>query len=68
MARGGWFATGAVIVVELSAKEAFEPPAGFTPIDERRYATTRIVFLGWAGVEQVRTPIDRTTKDTKDTK
>ena len=54
MARGGWFATGAVIVVELSAKEAFEPPAGFTPLDERRYATTRIVFLGWAGVEQVR--------------
>ena len=45
MARGGWFADGAVVVVELSAKEPFSPPAGFTPLDERRYGATRIVVL-----------------------
>lgn len=45
MARGGWFADGAVVVVELSAKEPFEPPPDFTALDERRYATMRIVFL-----------------------
>ena len=49
MARGGWFADGAIIVVELPAKEIFEPPTGFAPLDERRYGTTRIVFLRWMG-------------------
>lgn len=48
MARGGWFDAGAIIVVELSIKETFEPPPGFEPLDDRQYATTRIVFLRWA--------------------
>jgi 16S rRNA (guanine966-N2)-methyltransferase len=49
MARGNWFDHGAIVVVELSAKETFEPPSGFVPLDDRRYATTRIAFLRWTG-------------------
>ncbi len=50
MVRGGWFDEGAIIVVELSAKETFEAPAGFEPLDDRQYATTRVVFLRWVGI------------------
>ena len=49
MARGGWLDDGAVVVVELYARESFDPPPGFTPLDDRQYATTRIVFLRWVG-------------------
>ena len=49
LARDGWLDTGALSVVELSAKEDFAPPAGFTVVDERRYGGTRIVFLNWSG-------------------
>jgi len=47
MVQGGWFMDDAIIVVELSTKETFDPPAGFEPLDDRQYATTRIVFLRW---------------------
>ena len=47
LADSGWLAPGAVAVVELDQKDAFEPPAGFTRADERRYGRTRIVFLRW---------------------
>ena len=49
MARGGWFDDNAMVVVELSIKEKFELPPGFEPLDDRHYATTRIVFLRWTG-------------------
>ena len=45
LAAQGWIAEGAVTAVELAAKEDFTPPAGFTPLDERRYGAARIVFL-----------------------
>ncbi len=41
----GWLAEGALCVVELLAKEPFEAPAGFEPLDERKYSKARLVFL-----------------------
>jgi len=48
---GGWFAPEAVVVVELPAKKALEPPPGFTLLDERRYGAARLVFLRAAPAE-----------------
>lgn len=45
LAAAGWLAPGAIAVVELMAREPFTPPAGFTPLDERRYGKARVVFL-----------------------
>jgi 16S rRNA (guanine966-N2)-methyltransferase len=44
-AQGGWFAPGAVAVIEESAQAEFPPPAGFTPLDRRVYGGTAIYFL-----------------------
>ena len=41
----GWFLEGAVILVEMAAKEAFTPPPGFRLFDERRYGPAKLVFL-----------------------
>ncbi|MDA1089430.1 MAG: 16S rRNA (guanine(966)-N(2))-methyltransferase RsmD [Proteobacteria bacterium] len=41
----GWLADGAVVVCEVAAKEALEPPRGFELIDERTYGAARVVFL-----------------------
>ena len=43
----GWLAEGALCVVELGAREALHEPDGFTRVDERRYGTTRVLFLRW---------------------
>jgi 16S rRNA (guanine966-N2)-methyltransferase len=45
LAASGWLAPGALAVLEIAAKEGFEPPAGFTLLDERRYGAARLVFL-----------------------
>ena len=44
--RGGWIADEALLVVELGTKEAWDPPAGFVILDDRRYGKTRVLFLG----------------------
>lgn len=41
----GWIANGGLCVVELAAKDGFDPPPGFDVLDERRYGATRFVFL-----------------------
>ncbi len=41
----GWLNHGALIVLELGRHDEFASPAGFTPLDERRYGAARIVFL-----------------------
>ncbi|MEZ5931408.1 MAG: 16S rRNA (guanine(966)-N(2))-methyltransferase RsmD [Alphaproteobacteria bacterium] len=41
----GWLAEDATIVVELAAREALEPPMGFTMTQDRRYGAARLVFL-----------------------
>ena len=45
LAERGWLAEGAICVVEISAAESLEAPAGFTPLDERRYGKAKLVFL-----------------------
>ena len=41
----GWLAADARAVIELAAKEPFDPPEGFTVTDERIYGAARLVFL-----------------------
>ena len=41
----GWIDADALIVLELSARESFSPPAGFCLVDERRYGAARLCFL-----------------------
>ena len=43
--RAGWLVPEARAIVELGAREQFEPPAGFTLLDERVYGETRVSFL-----------------------
>lgn len=45
LAAHGWFADGAVAVVELAAREEFTAPEGLKMTDERAYGDTRLVFL-----------------------
>ncbi|MFQ5939831.1 MAG: 16S rRNA (guanine(966)-N(2))-methyltransferase RsmD, partial [Alphaproteobacteria bacterium] len=52
LAAQGWLAEGAISVVELRAREPFDPPAGFTAIAERRCGKTRFVFLRWPAGEE----------------
>jgi 16S rRNA (guanine966-N2)-methyltransferase len=44
--EAGWLAPGALVVVEVAARESFAPPEGFTLLDERRYGAARLVFVG----------------------
>ena|SRR5438132_1044314 len=41
----GWLAPEALAVVEISAREGLEPPAGFSFVDERVYGAARLVLL-----------------------
>ncbi|MBV8166469.1 MAG: 16S rRNA (guanine(966)-N(2))-methyltransferase RsmD [Alphaproteobacteria bacterium] len=45
LADGGWLATGALVVVELAAREDFSTPERYALRDERRYGAARLVFL-----------------------
>jgi 16S rRNA (guanine966-N2)-methyltransferase len=45
LTQAGWLAAGAFVIVELAAREAFTPPAGFTLLEERVYGAARLVFL-----------------------
>jgi 16S rRNA (guanine966-N2)-methyltransferase len=45
LADAGWFAPGAVVTLELAAREEFAAPPGFAIVDERRYGAARIVVL-----------------------
>ncbi|RMD64256.1 MAG: 16S rRNA (guanine(966)-N(2))-methyltransferase RsmD [Alphaproteobacteria bacterium] len=41
----GWIAPGAIVTVELMAREPFAAPEGFSVVDERKYGKARVVFL-----------------------
>ncbi len=41
----GWLKPHALAIIELAARELFDPPAGFAVIDERRYGAARLLFL-----------------------
>jgi len=45
LAREGWFAPGAIAVVETAIKEDLDLPAGFAALDERRYGKAKLQFL-----------------------
>ena len=45
LVRGNWLANGAVIIVEVSARDDFQLPAGFTQFDKRVYGNNKLVFL-----------------------
>jgi 16S rRNA (guanine966-N2)-methyltransferase len=45
LAKAGWLEPGALAVVEVAAKEDFDPPSGFELLDERRYGAARLLFL-----------------------
>ena len=47
LVRAGWIAAWALCVVELAAKETFEPIDGFEQLDERRYGAARVMFMRW---------------------
>ena len=48
-AAAGWLASDALAVIEIGAREASAPPAGFAVLDERVYGAARLVFLRRAG-------------------
>ena len=41
----GWIVPGTIVVVELLSKEEFAAPAGFAPVDSRKYGKARLEFL-----------------------
>jgi 16S rRNA (guanine966-N2)-methyltransferase len=45
LARKGWFADGAIIVVEHGAEDNVVPPQVFHPLDARRYGRAHFLFL-----------------------
>src|SRR5712672_936485 len=45
LAGAGWLMPGALVAVEVAAREELSLPAGFAPIDERVYGAARLVFL-----------------------
>jgi 16S rRNA (guanine966-N2)-methyltransferase len=47
--RGGWVAANARIVVELGASERLDPPAPYALERERRYGSTKFLFLRPSG-------------------
>jgi 16S rRNA (guanine966-N2)-methyltransferase len=45
LAKAGWVAADALVVVELAARAGFVPPGGFALVEERGYGAARILFL-----------------------
>ncbi|MBT3397333.1 MAG: 16S rRNA (guanine(966)-N(2))-methyltransferase RsmD [Alphaproteobacteria bacterium] len=43
-----WLMADALAVLEVEAREAMEPPEGFTQIDDRTYGRTRLVIFRWS--------------------
>jgi 16S rRNA (guanine966-N2)-methyltransferase len=41
----GWLRPGTLAILEVQAREAFDPPEGFVLADERRYGAARLLFL-----------------------
>jgi 16S rRNA (guanine966-N2)-methyltransferase len=45
LVRAGWIAGNALVVTEMATRDAFSPPDGFTPIDERCFGKARVVMM-----------------------
>ncbi len=48
LAKMGWFASDAIIVVETAARDDLTLPDGFISVDERRYGKAKLTFLRWS--------------------
>jgi 16S rRNA (guanine966-N2)-methyltransferase len=48
LAAAGWLAPGALVVIEVAAKQTLAAPDGFALLDERRYGAAKLVFLRFA--------------------
>lgn len=49
LAEHGWLKPGAVVLAEVGAREALDPPMGFDVVKEKSYGAARAVFLIWRG-------------------
>ncbi len=49
LADKGWIGGGAILIVEVAAKENFDPPPDFDLLDERTYGAARVIFLKYPG-------------------
>ncbi|MGO9391003.1 16S rRNA (guanine(966)-N(2))-methyltransferase RsmD [Rhodoblastus sp.] len=45
LARGGWLAPDALVIVEEAAASCFEPAPGFDTLERRDYGETEVIFL-----------------------
>lgn len=45
LARAGWLAPGAICSLEVAYNEDVTAPAGFVPLDERRYGKAKLLFF-----------------------
>ena len=45
LAKAGWLAAEALVIVELAARDVLALPEGFALLDERRYGAAKFVFL-----------------------
>jgi 16S rRNA (guanine966-N2)-methyltransferase len=52
LANQGWLETGAIAVVEVSAKETMEAPKDFEIFDERKYGNSKIFFLRYIAAQK----------------
>ncbi len=53
LAKAGWLAPGAVLVVEVAGRDPLPLPPGFVELDERRYGDTRVQFLRYRNSDAV---------------
>lgn len=52
LARGGWLAPEALVIVEEAAAAIFEPAPSFELLERRDYGETEVIFLRFAPAEQ----------------
>ena len=45
LSDGGWLATPALVIAEMSEAETLSAPSGYETLDERVYGETRVLFL-----------------------
>lgn len=49
LARGGWLASGAIVVVEEAVEEGMAVPSSFRQLDQRSYGAAQFVILRYQG-------------------
>jgi 16S rRNA (guanine966-N2)-methyltransferase len=52
LARGGWLAPGALVLVEEASAAVFEPSAGYEVLERRDYGETEVIFLRFSPEQQ----------------